>query len=166
MGDPNEQTEAPEVTWPGVHIAYDFVPWSYTWILQRLDAVDSRMQTLQAFAATITLGAPILAASVVKDVDFRSAWFALALVAFVAVIVIGAVARAWGSVTLITPKVLYDKWLDYPEWEFKKNAIYVAGQHFEANRSLVNRKGWAGLAMTLLLLLEVAFLLAWMVPQV
>jgi hypothetical protein len=166
MDDRDERAEAPEVTWPGVPLAYDFVSLSYSWILQRLDAVDSRMQTLQAFAATITLGAPILAASVVKDVDFRSPWFALALVAFVAVVVTGAVARAWGSVTLITPKVLYDQWLGYSEWEFKKNAIYFAGQHFEANRSLVDRKGWAGLAMTALLLLEVASLLAWMVPQV
>lgn len=166
MGDPNQQAEASEVTWPGVHLAYDFVSLSYPWILQRLDAVDSRIQTLQAFAASVTLAAPLLAASVVEDVDFRSPCFGLALAAFVAVVVLGAVARVWGNVKLISPQVLYDDWLHYSEWEFKKNAIYFAGQHFETNRSLVNNKSWAGLAMTALLLLEVGLLVAWMVPQV
>jgi hypothetical protein len=166
MGDPKEQAEAPEATWPGVHLAYEFVGLSYAWILQRLDAIDSRIQTLQAFAASVTLAAPILAASVIKDVDFRSPWFILALCVFVALVVVGAAARASGSVKLISPQVLYDQWLHYPEWEFKKNAVYWAGQHFDANRSLVNNKARAALGMTALLLIEVGLLLAWVVTQV
>lgn len=166
MGDAKQQTEASEATWPGVDIAYDFVSSSYAWILQRLDAIDSRIQTLQAFAASVTLAAPILAASVIKDVDFRSPWFILALFVFITVVVVGAAARVWGSVKLISPQVLYDQWLHYSEWEFKKNAVYWAGQHFDANRSLVNNKGWAALGMTALLLIEVGLLLAWVVTQV
>jgi len=166
MDDRDEQAEPSEATWPGVHLAYDFVGPSYASILQRLDAVNSHLETLQTFAASITLAATILAASVVKDVDFRSPWFLSALSIFAVVIVIGAVARALGTVQLITPQLLYDQWLDYTEWEFKKNAVYWAAQHFKANRALVNNKGWAAFGMTVLLLLEMGLLLAWVVTQV
>ena len=166
MDDRDEQAQPSKATWPGVHRAYDFVGPSYAWILQRLDATDSRIQTLQSSAATITLAAPILAASLVKDVDFRSPLFLSALSIFIVVIATGFVVRALGTVQLITPQLLYDKWLDYTEWEFKKNAVYWAAQHFKANRALVNNKGWAAFGMTVLLLLEMGLLLAWVVTQV
>jgi hypothetical protein len=166
MDDRDEQAQPSEATWPGVHPAYDFVGSSYASILQRLDAANSHLETLQTFAASITLAAPILAASVVKDVDFRSPWFLSALSIFIVVIVIGAVARVWGTVQLITPQLLYDHWLRYTEWEFKKNAIYWAGQHFKANSALVSKKAWAAFGMTVLLLLEMGLLLAWVVTQV
>lgn len=166
MADSDQDGQASEATWPGVHRAYDFVGPSYAWILQRLDAADSRIQTLQTFAASITLAAPILAASVIKDVDFWSPWFVSALSIFIAVIVTGLVARALGTVQLITPLLLYDQWLDYTEWEFKKNAVYWAAQHFKTNSALVNNKAWTAVGMTVLLLLEMGLLLAWVVTQV
>jgi hypothetical protein len=166
MDDRAEQPRPSEATWPGVHRAYDFVGPSYALILQRLDAANSHLQTLQAFAASVTLAAPILAASVIKDVDFRSPWFVSALSMLIAVIVIGAVARIWGAVQLITPQMLYDQWLDYTEWEFKKNAVHWAGQHFKANSALVNKKAWAAFGMTVLLLLEMVLLLVWVGTQV
>lgn len=166
MDDSDEQAETSEATCPAVHVAYDFVGPSYASIMQRLDAVNSHLETLQTFAASITLAAPILAASVVKDVDFRSPWFLSAFSIFMVVIVIGAVARVRGSLQLITPQSLYDDWLHYSEWEFKKNAIYWAGQHFKANRSLVNNRAHAAFGMTVLLLLEMGLLLAWVVTQV
>ena len=166
MDDRDEHAEPSEATWPAVHVAYDFVGSSYASIMQRLDAANSHLETLQTFAASITLAAPILAASVVKDVDFRSPGFVSALSIFTAVIVIGAVARVRGTVELITPQVLYDHWLHYSEWEFKKNAVYWAGRHFDASRSVVNNKARAAFGMTVLLLLEMGLLLAWVVTQV
>jgi hypothetical protein len=165
MADSDEEAQPSEATWPGVHRAYDFVGPSYALILQRLDAANSHLQTLQTFAASITLAAPILAASVVKDVDFRSPWFVSALSILSVVIVIGAVARVWGAVQLITPQMLYDQWLGYTEWEFKKNAVHWAGQHFKANSALVNNKALAAFGMTVLLLLEMGLLLGWVVTQ-
>ena len=64
-----------ETTPPAVLLAYEFVIPSYQWVIQRLDAVDLRIQTLQAFSATVTLAAPILAATVVKNIDLQSPWF-------------------------------------------------------------------------------------------
>ena len=40
--------------------AYDFVLPSYAWTTARLEAIVGRVQTLLTFAATITLGFPIL----------------------------------------------------------------------------------------------------------
>jgi hypothetical protein len=165
MADSDQDAQPSEATWPGVHRAYDFVGPSYALILQRLDAANSHLQTLQTFAASITLAAPILAASVVKDIDFRSPWFVSALSVLGAIIVIGAVARIWGAVQLITPRMLYKEWLNFTEWEFKKNAVHWAGEHFEANYTLVNNKAWAAFWMTVLMLLEMGLLLAWVVTQ-
>jgi hypothetical protein len=61
--------------------------------------------------------------------------------------------------------MLYDQWLDYTEWEFKKNAVHWAGQHFKANSALVNNKALAAFGMTVLLLLEMGLLLGWVVTQ-
>lgn len=166
MDEQEEQTEAPEATWPGVDVAYDLTKLSYSWILQRLDAVDSRIQTLEAFAATITLGSLVIAASIVDDIDFESVWFVLAVVAFVAVVAIGSIAGASGNITLIHPQILYDEWLRDSEWEFKKNVVYFGGKHFEKNSSLVNSKGRAVGFMTALFLAETAFLLIWLARQI
>lgn len=155
-----------ETTWPAVHLAYDFVLPSYQWAQQRLDATDLRIQTLQAFAATVTLAAPILAATVVKDIDLQSAWFIAALALFVVTVVLGAVVRAYGRLELMSPKRLYDRWLGDSEWEFKKDAIYFAGKHFEANRSLINKKGLLADGMTVLFVVETALLLTWVLAEV
>lgn len=110
--------------WPSVDLAYGFVLPSYQWAQQRLDAVDSRIQTLQAFAASITVAAPVFAAAIVTDIQFGSIWFVLALCAFGITVVAGAIARAWGTVQIISPQRLYQAWLHLSEWEFKKNAVY------------------------------------------
>ena len=159
-------TGASTARWPGVSLAYDFVLPSYQWAQDRLDAVDSRIQTLQAFAASITAAAPILAAAIVKNIEFDSVWFALALVAFGLTVVTGAIARAWGSVTIVSPKHLYNHWLNFSEWDFKKNAIYFAGQHLETNRTLINRKAKVAGGMTVLFLLETVFLLVWVAREI
>jgi len=61
----------------------------------------------------------------------------------------------------MSPANLYEKWRHYSEWEFKKNAMYWAGQHFEANVSRINIMGWLLTSMTFLFALEVIFLLIW-----
>src|SRR5947199_7605845 len=86
--------------WPGVKYAYDFVLPSYAWTTARLEAIVGRVQTLLTFAATITLGFPILGAAVNKGIHFTSGWFILALFSFAAQALIGMVARELGSVIL------------------------------------------------------------------
>ena len=152
---------------PGVLLAYEFVIPSYQWVIQRLDAVDLRIQTLQAFSATVTLAAPILAATVVRNIDLQSLWFIGALIPFVAILVIGASARAWpwGGLILPSPQVLYDDWLEDSDLKFRKDAVKYAGKHFESNRFLINTKGYIADFMTALFVAETMLLLTWVLTE-
>ncbi|MEX2237279.1 MAG: hypothetical protein WEB00_07075 [Dehalococcoidia bacterium] len=151
---------------PGVDRAYDFVLPSYQWALQRFEAIDSRLQTLQTFSATLTIASPVIVATVVDEPDFRSAWFGLAIASFVLLVATSALARAWGAITVANPAELDRAWLDYSENEFKRNAIYWAGQHFEANARVTYWKGWALNLMTALFLAEMLLLLVWAIGEV
>ena len=71
-----------------------------------------------------------------------------------------------GGMRLLSPQELYKQWLGWSEWEFKKNAVYWAGEHFKANASLVNEKGNHALAMNALLFLEVACILVWVLVSI
>jgi len=157
-GSPTTGSESP---YPGVDEACDWAKLSYSWTLQRLDAVDSRIQNLQAFSASVALAGFAVSGALDGDVDFKSAWLLMALAGFAVIVVAGAAVRAWGNVTLPSPRVLYEQWLAKPEWDFKKDAVYFAGEHFEANRRLINRKGWTADALTIVLALQTVALSVW-----
>lgn len=156
----------PEVAWPGVSIAHGLVERSYAIMLERLDAVENRIQALQTVVMTFTLAVPIFSAGIAKSVGFASPVFIAALVVFILAVICGVVGRAWGSVTLVNPKVVYEKWLHYSDWEFKKTALYWAGTHYEANVLLVNRKGYFLTVMSTLFAVEVLLLLFWLIEQI
>lgn len=90
-----------------------------------------------------------------------SIWLLLAITSFVINAVIGVIGRMLTGFTMISPEKLYYGWLGYPKWEFKKNAVYWAGQHFKANTILINKKGRIAEGMTILLLLEILFIALW-----
>ena len=69
------EVEISDREWPGVDLAYDLAKMSYGWALQRVDALDARIQSMQAFAASITVAFPVIVASLTEDVDFGSMWF-------------------------------------------------------------------------------------------
>lgn len=158
-------TAEPEVTWPRVDIAYDLVERSYQVMLERLESVEGRIQALQTLIVTLTLAVPLFGRSIVQTADLTSGRFIAALVTFALALICGVVGRAWGSVTLANPKVMYEKWLHYSVWEFKKTALYWAGKHYEANSLLVNRKGYFLTAMSALFVVEVILLLLWLIEQ-
>ncbi len=155
-----------DAMFPSVNVAYDLIDRSYKVMLERLESVDSRIQSLQTLIVTLTLAAPVFSAAILKQVNFISPWFIAALVAFAAAISFGVAGRAYGFVTLVNPKVVYDQWLHFTEWEFKKNAIYFAGEHYEANASLVNTKGRFLTVMSLLFVVEIVLFLGGLAAQV
>jgi hypothetical protein len=153
----------PEATWPGVKLAYDFVLPSYQWAITRFEAVDSRIQTLQAFIVTVTLGLPTIATLIFKNISFTSWCFMIACGLAITAVVIGLVGRSWGGITLVHPQILYEKWLHRQEWEFRKDMLYFAAEHFEENTHLVNRKGRLVTIMTILFLIEAGMLFVWII---
>jgi len=154
-------SEKLEDKWPSVHWAYEFVKPSYEWIQNRLDAVNARIEFLLTFSSSVTLAVPIVVKVLFPDVDFGSLWFMSAMCMFLFTAVVGILGRIYGGLKLVSLQKLYNEWLNYSEWEFKKNAIYFAGEHFTYNNSQINRKANFTIIMSVLLVLEVAFIVIW-----
>lgn len=156
---------SPEERWPGVTPAYDFVQASYGWAMDRLNAVESHIQTMMIFSASFTVTVPVIVASLVEEVNLGSAWLVAAMVLALLNVVIGAVARAYGEIKLLRLNAIYDDWLGLSLWEFRKRSVDWAGRHFDQNRNLVNRKGQTVGFMTAVFLVEAALMLVWGLGQ-
>ena len=155
--------ENQEQQWPGVDAAFGFVIPSYQWTITRFEAVDSRIQTLQAFVLTFTFGLPVIVRTLSENIYFASTWFILGVSFAALTIFLGIVARSWSGITVPSPGVMFEKWLDLDEWTFKKDAIFFAGQHFEDNARLINMKGRMVSWMTFLFILEGTCLFLWII---
>ena len=151
--------------WPSVDLAYEFVAPSYDWIQRRFESVERRIQTFLAFTATLTLGVPALTFAIEKSVHFGSIWFMAAMASAILTLTLGIVAVVISNTSgiwYLSPDSLQDL-LHYNEQEFKNNAIYWAGQHFNANVSLINKMEWILTSMLCLFSVEVILLLIWVI---
>jgi hypothetical protein len=150
-----------EDKWPSVNLAYEFVKPSYDWLQNRLDAVNDRIEFLLTFSSSVTIAVPVFVKALFDDVHFGSFWFMAAIGIFVLIAIIGTLGRISSGLKLISPQKLYAEWLSWSEWEFKKNAIYWAGEHFKYNASLVNKKANFALLMSAFLVIEIVFIVIW-----
>ena len=150
-----------ESRYPSVDLAYEFVKPSYDWMVTRFEAINSKIQGLLTFAATITVAFPIITKAIFSDIAFSSPWFYVATAAFAFLVVTGIVGLRIGSITLLSCKILYDKYLHYSHWKFKQMVIYWAGEHFNENKKLIDKKAYFGDAMTIFLLVEILCICLW-----
>ena len=150
---------------PGVDRAYDFVIPSYTWSIDRWNAANERLQNIQTYAATVILSIPIAAAAIVDSPDVRSPYLAAGIVTFVVIILIGSLARSYGTITVISSEVHYKDWLKLSDYQFKRDAIKWAGTHNEHNRRKINCKGYTADCLTIAFVIEVSLLLVWALTQ-
>ena len=111
--------------------------------------------------STLVLGVPLLAAAVNPGVSYTSPWFLTAGLLATLAAGIGLAGRVTGRIILCDPRILYDHGLRESCWEFKKNAIFYAGQHFRSNRQSVDTKGTYAKYMTIVLLLSVLVFIVW-----
>lgn len=160
MTTPAEATRN-EQEWPGVAPAQAFVIPSYQWMVARFEAADSRLQTLLTFVATVTFAIPTVSRALRPDISLGSRWFVTALVLAAVITVVGVVARLSGVLTLASPKVIYQQSLGLTEWEFQRDALHFAGEHYEKNRRAVNRKAAAAAVMAVLFVGELASFFIW-----
>ena len=155
------ETVNDETTFPGAVVAYDFVLPSYQLLVTRLEAQVTRIQTLMQFAATIMLGFPVLAKAMNDKIAFWSAPFIGAVGFFIVLMIVGIVARDFGTFTLVNPGRLYKTWLHLAPHRVKMDLLYFAGEHFEKNNAVVTRKSDYGRVMSALLLAEVLSFVWW-----
>lgn len=144
---------------PSTDLAYQIALTSYDAMTKRLDAIDGRIQTLLAFAATTSALVPSIGAG--RGLSFASPWFIAAMILIFLAILIGSYARLGGKVNLLDPKSLYDGWLHFSEPEFKLYLIEHAAKDFEANDALLTLRWRLAVCITILFFLEAALLVVW-----
>ena len=147
--------------WPSVDVAYEFVMPSYQLLARRFEAAGRRLTSLLWIASGLTLAAPILAKAFTPDISFTSQLFIVGLLLFAVLVVLGLMGRIMGILTLSDPMVHYNTSLHESEWEFKKNAIYFAGLHFESEANATRRKGNLAILITLLLVAQILSFAFW-----
>ena len=155
------KTETDASKYPSVDLAYEFVKSSYDWMLNRIEAMNSKIQGLLTLATAMTATMPILTKAMFNDVDFQSGWFYGAITTYLLLVIIGIYGLRMGGVRLIHPKNLYEKWLSDSKWEFKKDIIFFAGQDFETNKKVIDSKSLLRDTMNVLLLVELLIVIFW-----
>ena len=148
-----------EEQYPGVDLAYDLTVDSCESIIKRIDVMDGRLQTILAFAATTTAVVPSVANS--RGLTFRSNWLYAALGIFIVQLLVGTIARSFGTIKLIRPDVVWNRWLDKDPWLFKKDFIAFGRKHFDHNADLLRRRWRLLLVISFLFFIEVLLLVVW-----
>jgi hypothetical protein len=157
MSDPVEKDQ-----FPGVERAYDFVLPSYQLLATRFEAADGRLNNLVTFVSSMVIGLPVFARAVRPEADFASPLFIGAVAVLAIAGVVGLAGRLSGRLTLVNPTVLFRETLQEPEWEFRKNAIFYAGKHFEKNAAIIDRKANAAVATSVLMLVALVIAATWL----
>jgi hypothetical protein len=149
--------------YPSIGLAYETIKSSYEVMERRFEAANARIQNLLTWAIGLTSAIPIFAKAIIGDGEFNSLWLLPVLLAFSALVIVGIIAYRTGGIKLIHPKNLFEEYIQYSELEYKKWIVYWAGKHFDTNQEFINTKSRYIDIMTVLLGLEVAFLILWII---
>ena len=147
-------------------LTYEMIPAFYALVVQRLDAVQNRIQSLMVFSGSFLLTGPALAAVASNGISFASYWFYAAVALAVLNIVIGLVSASIGLLRLARPHDLNSGWLELDVEEFKRSSIWWANKDLDHNLGLVNAKIKGALVMAGVLAAELALLVIWGVLQI
>lgn len=151
--------------YPSVELAYEFVKPSYDWMLDRLEAANNKIQHLLTFSASITAVLPLVSKAIFSEISFNSGWFYSTIFVFILLVITGIIAKRIGNITLVNIESLYEKYLHYSNWEFKRNMLFWAVKHLNANKKNVNTKNLLLDIMTILLLCEIIFAVIWIATE-
>ena len=149
----------------GLDLAYDLLPATYDWMIQRLNSMENRIQALMVLSASFLLTGPALVALAVDSISFSSVWFYLALITAFSNLVTGAAMRIWGELKLPGPRGVDSGWLSLDGHEFRWSSIWWAEIHFKENERIVRWKGRSAIVMTVGFLGETLFLTLWGMGQ-
>ncbi len=150
-----------QASYPGAKLAYDTVKPSYDLAIARIEAANRALEGLFAFALALASAVVSLGLSN-KIADFRSLWLLAAGTALVIALGWAWHARSSGEITVISPTVLFNDWLELTEDDYKRYAVMYAGEHFESNRQLVYRKWKTTQRIAIVVAAEAVLLLVWL----
>ena len=131
---------APQVPkkYPSVNLAYPLAVQSYDLMVKRIDAMEARIHSTIGLLVSLTFAIPV--ALKAFDLQYRQGWMVATGVMFLLAILLSIVARLFGTISLVSPKELNKTWIQYPEDHFKQQFVLRAGEHADANVSLLNTR--------------------------
>ena len=117
--------------------AYELVPHSYQWALQRFEAINGRLQNALTILATVPV-LVLLIRSEFGDPSLDSWCFIVAIGIFGLAVLLGICTLFWGNLALISSTVIYKKnHLSRTRPDFQKWALETASNAFSHNRKVI-----------------------------
>ena len=142
-------------------LIYEIAIKSYEVLERRYQSMDSRIQMVLSFAIGLVVVVLALMKSTLEHPNFSSSWFIGSMAVYALAVVFALVgAFRWPVITL-RPKILYEKFRQCSEAEFKKKLVYVAGMDAEEMISTIKKKRFAALAAISLFIAGSALLVVW-----
>ena len=160
-----QQAEDRQINVESLDHAYSLVPYSYDWVLKRLEGVERRIEGLMGLGLSVTLSLPV-AARVVSRGQLSLHEYLIWHVAVIAVLFLagtglGIYARQLRRVSLPAPSALHDTYIFKDEVSFKKDILRYAGKHYKNNARLLRDKSTYADMMSILYGLELLFGVWW-----
>ena len=160
--------------YPSIELAYQFVEPSYSWALDRLRAVESRIERLLTLIAAVTLAVPVAATAMSNSqlLDGQAITLnlqvtiagGLALLCVIISVAAGLYGRRMGTIKLVDLTKLYEFYLSQEQVDFRKDTVYFAGKNLRANNKLINYKTGVADLMSGLLIAEIILGVIWAYP--
>ena len=151
--------------YPSIDLAYEVSLRTYDWAISRLQDVERRIDNLLRLGLTGTIALPIIAQAITKEskdlIEYATWPVGVAFVLFVLALSLGVLARRHGRITLINPKLLYDKQISKEPWDFKRQIIYFAGKTHITNAKLIESKSTCADIVAVLFGVELVFGAIW-----
>lgn len=141
---------------------YDICLKSNDWILDRCNAMDNKTDRLLASIIFVTIGVIAIIAQN-QTINFNSWYFAISMIFFISSVIFGLVSELKGSLTILSPQLLYKKALGKDEYNFKNITIKNSARNYLLNLTLINKKGLFTTISGFLFLVEVIFLVLWII---
>lgn len=160
----SKSPETVEQNYPSVDLAYDITLKSYDWAIQRYDAIDNTIDKLLGWISSITLGVIAIVATKEPQPNFQDCAFYVAMFFFGITVVSGVATKVWGSLSLINPQDVYNKYLTLVKSDFKKKVVFFGGKAFKRNQTIVNHKGKVSILMIGCFIGEMVAIGYWLIP--
>lgn len=152
---------------PGLDMLYEQIPASYAQMLQRLEAMEKRLQDLMLFSTSFLLPGPALVVLALNPASLQSNLFYAATGLALLNLIIGTITRFLADGLLLPhPQLPDSQWARLTTRQFMIESLRYANFNARKNAELVNGKGdWAA-RMTVIFLAEIIVLVAWWIVDV
>jgi hypothetical protein len=129
--------------------------------IRRFDAIDSKIQTLFTFAIGVFAIAPSIIKSNVNSKLTTTFWIGMGLLVIAGLISI--IARLYGKLNILNPRIIFEKTLDIDTDTFKRSVINTAAKAYDNNSYVIEIKHWLNVFSMVIFGIALIFLVYWLV---